>query len=159
METMKIHVTGTKVQVTECPPLVAGTVGMPVEFTFGEDWQGLKKTAVFRCDGVSYTVLQLENTAVIPWELLRKPGWEVQVGVYGINSDGSVQMPTLWASMGHVQPGADPTGDESADPSLPVWQQVYDRVDDAVGQSLAAAKDGFVRSVLEALPVYGGEAE
>ena len=159
METIKIHVTGSTAQVTACPPLVAGTVGMPVEYTFGEDWQDLHKTAVFRCDGVSYTVLALENAAVIPWELLQKPGWEVLSGVYGVSSDGTVQMPTLWVSLGRIQPGADPTGDESADPTLPVWQQVYDKVDSCVQQSLTAAKEEFVHAVLEALPVYGGEAE
>jgi hypothetical protein len=159
METIKIHVTGSTAQVTACPPLVAGTVGMPVEYTFGEAWKDLQKTAVFRCDGVTYTVLHLEDTARIPWEVLQKSGWEVLSGVYGASVDGMVQTPTLWVSLGRIQPGADPTGDESADPTLPVWQQVYNKVDACVQQSLTAAKDDFVRSGLEALPVYGGEAE
>lgn len=129
MEITKIHVSGTGAQIMSRQPLVAGTVGMPVEFTFGEDWQDLKKTAVFRCDGVSYTVLELKDTAVIPWELLRKPGCTLYAGVYGVNEDGSVQTPTLWAELGKIQEGADPSGDQSADPTLPVWQQLSHRVE------------------------------
>lgn len=129
MEISRIHVSGTAAQVMSRQPLVAGTVGMPVEFTFGEDWQTLKKTAVFRCDGVTYTVLEPEDTAVIPWELLRKPGCTLYAGVYGVNEDGSVQTPTLWVDLGKIQAGADPSGDQSADPTLPVWQQLSHRVD------------------------------
>lgn len=129
METARIHVSGTAAQVMSRQPLVAGTVGMPVEFTFGEDWQDLKKTAVFRCDGVSYSVLEPETTAVIPWELLRKPGCTLYAGVYGVNEDGSVQTPTLWVDLGKIQAGADPSGDQSADPTLPVWQQLSHRVE------------------------------
>lgn len=132
MQTILIQVTGNQAVVTTRQPLVAGTVGMPVEFTFDEHWQNLCKTAVFRCDGITYTVLSLEDTAVIPWELLRKPNCTVYAGVYGANADGSVQTPTLWAELGMVQPGADPSGDESTDPTLPVWQQLAERLDSLV---------------------------
>lgn len=129
MEITKIHVSGFTAQVMSRQPLVSGTVGMPVEFTFGEDWQDLKKTAVFRCDEITYTVLDLKDTALIPWELLRNPGCTLKAGVYGTSEDGSVQIPTMWAELGKIQEGADPSGDQSADPTLPVWQQLSDRLD------------------------------
>lgn len=132
MEKITIQVSGNQVFVTNRQPLVAGTVGMPVEFTFDGHWQDLQKTAVFRCDGITYTVLELEDRAAIPWELLRKPGCTVYTGVYGASADGAVQTPTLWVELGTVQPGADPSGDESADPTLPVWQQLSNRLDSLV---------------------------
>ena len=132
MDITKIHVTGNSAQVTSRQPLVAGTVGMVAEFSFDEPWDALQKTAVFQCDGVTYTVLGLQSTAVIPWELLRKPGCTVKAGVYGANADGTVQTPTLWAELGKVQPGADPNGDQSADPTLPMWQQLKNRLDSLI---------------------------
>lgn len=132
MQTILIQVTGNQAVVTTRQPLVAGTVGMMVEFSFDEHWQNLQKTAVFRCDGITYTVLEVEDTAVIPWELLRKPSCTVYAGVYGASADGAVQTPTLWAELGTVQPGADPSGDASADPTLPVWQQLSSRLDSLV---------------------------
>ena len=132
MDITKIHVTGNSAQVTSRQPLVAGTVGMRAEFSFDEHWDALKKTAVFQCDGLTYTVLGLQSTAVIPWELLRKPGCTVKAGVYGTNADGTVQTPTLWAELGKVQPGADPNGDQSADPTLPMWQQLKNRLDNLI---------------------------
>ena len=132
MDITKIHVTGNSAQVTSRQPLVAGTVGMVAEFSFDEHWDALQKTAVFQCDGLTYTVLGLQSTAVIPWELLRKPGCTVKAGVYGTNADGTVQTPTLWAELGKVQPGADPSGDQSADPTLPMWQQLKNRLDNLI---------------------------
>ena len=59
----------------------------------------------------------------MPWELLQSPGCRLWAGVYGTNPDGSLQIPTVWADLGVIQPGADPSGDESTEPTLPVWEQ------------------------------------
>ena len=123
MQTMKISVTGNTAAVTCLTPVTAGTVGMPVEFTFDESWAGLTKTAVFRAGERTMDCLGLESKTTVPWELLRRPGCHLFAGVYGCNGDGSLQIPTVWADLGVILPGADPTGDVSADPSAPVWQQ------------------------------------
>ena len=123
MQIMKISVTGNTAAVTCLTPVTAGTVGMPVEFTFDESWAGLTKTAVFRVGERTMDCLGLESKTTVPWELLRRPGCHLFAGVYGCNADGSLQIPTVWADLGVILPGADPTGDTSADPSAPVWQQ------------------------------------
>lgn len=123
MQAIKISVTGNTAAVTCLTPVTAGTVGMPVEFTFDESWAGLTKTAVFRVGERTMDCLGLELQTVVPWELLRRPGCHLFAGVYGCNQDGSLQIPTVWADLGVILPGADPTGDVSTDPSAPVWQQ------------------------------------
>lgn len=129
MQAIKISVTGNTAAVTCLTPVTAGTVGMPVEFTFDESWAGLTKTAVFRVGERTMDCLGLELQTVVPWELLRRPGCHLFAGVYGCNQDGSLQIPTVWADLGVILPGADPTGDVSADPSLPVWKQALEGVE------------------------------
>ena len=126
MEAMKISVTGNEAAVTNLVPITGGMVGLPVVFSFDESWEGLEKTAVFRCGNVTLDRLYLENQTTIPWELTKKTGCHLWAGVYGCNGDGSVQIPTVWVDLGEVLPGADPSGDESADPNLPVWKQAFD---------------------------------
>ncbi|MBQ8910731.1 MAG: hypothetical protein IJY91_06815 [Oscillospiraceae bacterium] len=123
MKTIQITVTGNQAVVTQTAVPVSGTVGLPVEFIFDDAWEGLSKTAVFRANGRTIDRIDVKDSAAVPWELLKNPGCRLWAGVYGTNFDGSLQIPTIWADLGIIQPGADPSGDESADPTLPVWEQ------------------------------------
>jgi hypothetical protein len=131
MESIKIEVSGNIARVIERPKrITAGTVGLPVEFTFDEHWEELRKTAVFRARHKTKIVENLETETTVPWELLQNPGAWLSVGVYGVNIDGSVAIPTIWANVDVIKEGADPEGDPGADPSLPVYQKLLDDVDD-----------------------------
>lgn len=136
MEPIQISVTGNSVSVVSAGAVTAGTVGLPVEFTFDSTWDRLEKTAVFRVNGKIMDQIHLETAAVVPWELLQNPGCRLWAGVYGSSADGSLQIPTLWADLGVIQPGADPSGDESADPTWPVWQQLTQNVESALQEIL-----------------------
>lgn len=124
MTSIKATVSGAQIDLEITGPLTCGMVGVPVTFFFDDVWKGLSKTAVFRAGGLTVDVVGVESDATVPWEVLRKTGCTLYVGVYGTQPDGSLVIPTLWAQAGVIQPGADPSGDESADPSLPVWEQV-----------------------------------
>lgn len=114
------------------PPelLTAGMAkAVTVEFVFSDDWDGLTKTAVFSNGKTTVDVLAANwdgDTVPVPHEVLAVPGRHARVGVYGVDESGVV-LPTVWVSLGKVQPGADPSGDETADPSLPVWAQLQNR--------------------------------
>lgn len=124
MESIKIKINGTQAQLVSCPVLTGGTVGQPVEFIFDEVWEGLNKTAVFRADGLTVDRLDVETQTTVPWEVMEKSGCRLFIGVYGTNGDGSVAIPTIWVKTDPMAPGADPSGDESTDPTLPVWAQL-----------------------------------
>ena len=117
------------------PPelLTAGmSKAVTVQFVFSPEWSGLTKTAVFSNGKTTVDVLA-ENwdgdTVPVPHEVLAVPGRHARVGVYGADESGVV-LPTVWVSLGKVQPGADPSGDETADPSLPVWAQLQKQIGD-----------------------------
>lgn len=117
------------------PPelLTAGMAkAVTVEFVFSPDWDGLTKTAVFSNGKATVDVLAANwdgDTVPVPHEVLAVPGRHARVGVYGADESGVV-LPTVWVSLGKVQPGADPSGDETADPSLPVWAQLQKQIGD-----------------------------
>lgn len=117
------------------PPelLTAGMAkAVTVEFVFSDDWDGLTKTAVFSNGKTTVDVLEANwdgDTVPVPHEVLAVPGRHASVGVYGADESGVV-LPTVWVSLGKVQPGADPSGDASADPSMPVWAQLQKQIGD-----------------------------
>lgn len=117
------------------PPelLTAGMAkAVTVQFVFSPEWDGMTKTAVFSNGKTTVDVLAANwdgDTVTVPHEVLAVPGRHARVGVYGADESGVV-LPTVWVSLGKVQPGADPSGDETADPSLPVWAQLQKQIGD-----------------------------
>lgn len=113
--------------------LTAGmSKAVTVQFVFSPEWDGLTKTAVFSNGKTTVDVLAANwdgDTVPVPHEVLAVPGRHARVGVYGADESGVV-LPTVWVSLGKVQPGADPSGDASADPSLPVWAQLQSQIGD-----------------------------
>ena len=106
-----------------CSPPELLTAGMSkavtVQFVFSPAWDGLTKTAVFTNGKTTVDVLAANwdrDTVPVPHEVLAVPGRHARVGVYGANESGVI-LPTVWVSLGKVQPGADPSGDETADPA------------------------------------------
>lgn len=130
-----------------------------VRFVFSDDWDGLSKTAVFT-DGVkTVDVLQFGwdgDTVPIPHEILTTAGRTVRVGVYGTNASGVV-LPTVWVSLGKVQPAAEPSGDPSTDPALPVWAQLQEIIGD-LNNLTTKAKENLVAAINEAAKTGSGGA-
>lgn len=107
--------------------LTSGMVGAEVHFIFDEVWNGLAKTAVFRAGDKVFDVLDNQwegNVCTIPHEVLAVAGVNLEVGVYGTDASGKLVIPTVYADCGRIRAGADPMGDESADPTAPVWAQL-----------------------------------
>lgn len=189
MTTVKIS--GAIASAAEREVYTSGTVGATLRFEFDGAWDGLAKTAVFRFGSVTYDVPESEWTdgeCVIPHECLAASGDELMCGVYGVSQDGETVIPTVWVRLGYVQSGADPSGDGSTAPTLPVWAALKNAIGDlgdldtTAKNTLVAAineaaqsggstpvkgvdywtaldKAEIVAEVVSALPRYGGESE
>lgn len=142
------------------PPelLTAGmSKAVTVQFVFSPAWDGLTKTAVFSNGKTTVDVLAANwdgDTVPVPHEVLAVPGRHARVGVYGANESGVI-LPTVWVSLGKVQPGADPSGDISADPALPVWQQLQKQIGD-LDDLKTYNKGNLVAAINEARNSGGG---
>ena len=77
------------------------------------------------------------------------------MGVYGVDAENHVAIPTIWTELGVIQGAATPSGDASTAPSLPVWAQIQAMVGD-LGTLDTEAKSNLVAAINEALTT-GGE--
>ena len=135
-------------------PLTSGMVGQPIHFEYSHDFDGLTLTAVFTNGKTTVDVLNPGNQCVIPHEALDTVGEVVKVGIYATKGNELV-IPTVYATIGVVLKGADPSGDVSADPSLPVWAQVQEAIGN-LNDLNTEAKDNLVAAINEAAQTGGG---
>ena len=138
MDGIKIEVTGSVARVIERPSrITSGTVGLPVEFTFDSEWDGLRKVAVFHAGEIRKDMVIVDGATVVPIEIMEKPNVRLHIGVYGVNEDGSVAITTIWANVGKIYPGAVPGGDIGSDVGT-AKQQYEDAVTAAEKAEFAA---------------------
>lgn len=145
---------------TRChrPLLTAGMSNAElVHFIFSEEWDGLAKTAVFTDGVITVDVLQAQwngDEVAVPPDVTTTAGRRVRVGVYGTDGNG-VALPTIWTELGTVHAGADPSGDISTKPVLPVWAQLQEQIGD-LNDLKTHSKDNLVAAINEARQSGGG---
>ena len=138
----KISVTGVRAASTKLGTLTSGMVGAKVQFSFDSSWEGLNKTAVFRCMDITKDVLNIDSEVTIPHEVLVRSGSPLYVGVYGTNAAGDLVIPTRCATVGIVYSGADPSGDPSTERSPEVWEQLQAQIDDLKHNGVPGTGEG-----------------
>lgn len=139
--------------------LTSGMVGVPVSFSFDSGWDGLSVTAVFSGSGktVSVPLLGAAQT-VVPWEVLTQPNTRLRIGAEGRLPDGTLVIPTTWATVGIVMPGANAT-DDLAKPPTPT---AFDRIMSLIGNLddlTTEDKSSLVAAINEAMTKGGGEVD
>ena len=128
-------------------PLTSGMVGQPIHFEYSHDFDGLAVTAVFTDGKNTVDVVNPGNECIIPHEVLTTVGAIVKVGIYAVKGNELV-IPTIYAHIGVVLKGADPSGDVSIDPTLPVWAQTQALIGN-LSQIETETKDSLVAAINE----------
>lgn len=158
----ELYAKKNKLTVLEREAVTSGSVNVyAVHFNFSSDWDSLTKTAVFQAGEVSRAVLlPADGVCSIPWEVLAAPNVALKAGVFGTR-DGSVVLPTVWASLGVILRGVD--SDETARPPSPgVYEQLLDALErkadglDYDGSFLSLLSG---KKVLDTVPIAGGGGE
>lgn len=134
---VQINCKSSSAYCTRTEQLTSGTVGTVCHFIFDETWDGLAKTAVFKAGNMQRDVMLTEDQCNIPWEVLRYSGYKLTVGVYGTNGNGTVVIPTVYATVGDILDGADPCGEESAAPTPALVEQILGAASTAVATANA----------------------
>lgn len=118
----------------------SGEVGTKIEFEFDESWNNLIKTAVFKAGDSEVDVLDSsweENECVIPHECLAVAGKMLTVSVYGMRmQDGAlvIAKPSVYACLGKIRQGSEPCGNESAEATPTVVQQLQAQIEEIDNQ-------------------------
>ena len=156
MDGIKIEVTGNILKVAERPKrITSGTVGLPVEFVFDETWDGMTKTAVFRAGCHERLAKIVEEKSTVPWEILENEHFMLAIGVYGVNDDGTVAIPTIWANVGIIHEGASLEGDVTNKPSLPIWKELENDIGNLFNLK-TKAKSNLVEAINEVYAEMNG---
>lgn len=109
MTTIKLSVQKTSISAIVDGKLTSGTVGVEVLIDYDSSWDELTKTATFRVGNFARSRENIGTATTVPWEVMRHPGKVLMVGVEGKDIDGNIVMPTVWASVGTIQSGANAT--------------------------------------------------
>ena len=122
----QLYADKTKLTVRQREPVTSGSVNVyEARFEFSPDWDGLTRTAVFKSGSQAISVL-LDETGqcVIPWEVTDPDdkGKALYAGIYGAR-DGTVVLPTVWASLGVILEGVSCCGANARPPTLELWRQ------------------------------------
>lgn len=153
---IKITANGVCARAQRLEPLTSGMVGAKVAFALSPDFDGLTVTAVFTNGAVTKDVLNPGDECFIPPEVLETAGKTVKVGVYAV-SGSELVIPTVYAPIGVVLPGADPSGDTSTSATLPVWAQIEAMIG-SLDDLTTEAKNNLVAAINEAAQSGGGSA-
>lgn len=156
MDPIRISVNATNAVCIDSPhPIPTGIVGLRAVFTFSSEWDDLTKTAVCVGSGIARDVLNVKDEVIVPHECLTDPASDLKIGLYGVNSTGDLVIPTVYARVSRLFRGADPSGDESANPTLPIWAQLQAMMGD-LGNLTTTAKENLVAAINEAAKRGGG---
>ena len=154
MKIAEVRVSGCRCETVRLEPIPRGIVGAVVAVEYTDPaWDSLRKTVVFR-GAATKDVLDAGNEIVIPAEVVSRAGGSLYMGVYGVDAENHVAIPTIWTELGVIQGAATPSGDASTAPSLPVWAQIQAMVGD-LGTLDTEAKSNLVAAINEALTKDG----
>ena len=102
MVNIDITITGTSVSAKPSAKITSGMVGATFSVTYDDVWNNLNKKVIFKADQLT----RIADGNVVPFEVLRLPNKTLFVGVEGRNEDGEIVIPTVWACLGKILPGA-----------------------------------------------------
>lgn len=143
---LAFHFSGASGEMTESQMLTAGMVGKQVKFTFSEEWDGLRKVAIYQAGGITESTVDVQEVDTIPPQVLSEPLQKLYVGVYGVAEDGSVVIPTVFVEGPFIHISATLSDDPDFDPENTFWI----RLEEAMGE-LAELTTGEKSSLVAAI--------
>lgn len=121
--------------------ITTSSVGIPIRLQLAPEFSGLAKTLVFRAGTTEADRVLIGDASesTVPVDVLTEAGQILYVGVYAADAqDGTIVIPTVWASVGSIKLGTVPSGVDPSDPE-PSWvAQVQAAASKAVEDSAEA---------------------
>ena len=154
MTTISVNCTDQTLTVERNPALTTGGVSVDrIAFTFCPLWDDYQKTAVFyrSADQVFHVLLDADDTAVVPQEVLRTPGF-LFFGVFGVKGSSVRPSEILRYT---VRDGAISDSTAVPDPTPDIYAQLLDRIGD-LAKLKTLDKSSLVAAINELHATGGG---
>lgn len=120
-----------------------------VEFQFSDDWNGLRKTAIFQTKKVSIPIILDDNrlTLPIPWEVMAYAGETINIGVYGERvddpitpTDEEIVLPTIWTTLSTVKQGVVISNPPTTPPTIDSYLQLLKYINSLIEEGKIGVK-------------------
>ena len=152
MEIAKVRVSGVRAETVWAEPIPVGISGATVTLEFDDPrWASLEKHILF-VGAKDVPVLFAEESVELPAEVATVPNIVVKMGIWGIDAENNMAIPTLWAELGTVRPAADK--EMGSDQKLPVWAQMLGMIGN-LRELGTEAKNNLVAAINEAMSKSG----
>ena len=137
---MKIKIKGSLIELVKDVSLVQDPkIPYIVDFSFNEEWEHFRKTALFKADKISASVVLADGRCAIPAECLKKCCEQLQIAVVGTKD--SQQISTGWCVTGLILPKLNlGLGQGGGSSILP--DDAYEQVMSVIGDFSAAGFEG-----------------
>lgn len=116
---IRLYASSTKAWARSDAPLTTGSVGVPCKIELSDDFDDLASVICFRAGDVALDV-PCDEEVTVPHECLVVADEVLQVGVYASLPDGTVVIPTVWATVSEVREGVEPSEVDPTEPT-PSW--------------------------------------
>lgn len=126
-----LNVLHDRISLDESKSAVSGNVNYyKCAFTFSDEWENLKKVAVFMCKEKTYTAIIEDSLCYIPEEVLKNPS-SLSIGVYGTDLSGedTFRISTDFVHIVIID-GAFKKGTEPKVPSKQLWEIYFKNLED-----------------------------
>ena len=123
---MKIIVNSHSLELQKTTDVNSGEYNVQnIEFEFSSEYEGLTKMAVFSNEDESFTAMIINDSCIIPSEILQTDG-TIGVGVYGysVNGDNLIKRYSPKPVFFNVELGSYQLAQESVDPSSDIITQI-----------------------------------
>ena len=150
MEIARIEVGRTTGVCTRRERIPAGIAGASVQVSFTDPvWGNLIKTVVFR--GKETRIAEFDgNVAVIPHEVIPEPRIALYFGIFGHDPESDLQIPLIEVRLGTTEASTDADADPGTDPTLPIWAQLQQEIEEIKQRADTFLSDVFQAMNLEA---------
>lgn len=149
MTSIEVKLNGTAVSAKLHGALTAGMVGVPVTFSFDRSWDGLAKIAVFRGCSERTRDLVGGNKTTVPYEVLLTDRMMLEVGVEGRKPDGTIVYPSVMASVGMIQSGANASADRGKPADPGIYDDIMAHIQKIYAEGVKLAEGEIQRIVAE----------
>lgn len=137
----EVRVDGRTVDTVSGGELVAKNVGADtVEFSFSEEWRGLRKSVVFDGPGATVALRADSGGVIVPWEAIDGPG-ALRVSFVGRDGGGKVVATAAMARPWVVAKNGTIDGESPTDPTPSELRQAADEALEAADAAAAAADE------------------
>ena len=116
---IRLYASSTKAWARTDAPLTTGSVGVPCKVELSDDFDDLASVICFRAGDSAFDVPS-DDEVIVPHECLVEVGDTLQIGVYASLPDGTIVVPTVWANVGEIREGVEPSEVDPSEPT-PSW--------------------------------------